>query len=86
MKQKLIALRALAQRQQAKAAVFVMSAMAAGAASAQTATPTLDSILDTFIASIISGIGTTFGKIGPLLALVFGVAFAWRWVKKGASS
>jgi hypothetical protein len=83
MKQKLIALQNLARRAEAKVAVGLMTLLVAGHAAAQGA-PTLDTVLDTFVASIITGVGTTFAKIGPLLALVFGIAFAWRWVKKGS--
>ncbi|KOC20381.1 hypothetical protein GL58_12905 [Comamonas testosteroni] len=84
MKEKLQTLRAITARNHQRITVAVMLA-AAGPAMAQSES-TLDTVLDTFISAIISGIGTTFAKIGPLLALVFGVAFAWRWVRKGASA
>lgn len=69
----------------AKYHASVALALAASAAKAETTT-SLDTVLDTFVASIITGVGTTFAKVGPLLALVFGVAFAWRWIKKGSKS
>jgi hypothetical protein len=77
----------LSNRLNQKAMVAVGLAISSGLASAQVAAaPTLDSVLDTFMTQIISGLGTTFAKVGPLLALVFGVSFAWKWVKKGSSS
>lgn len=65
---------------------YAAVALTLAAASAKADPTTLDTVLDTFVASIITGIGTTFAKVGPLLALVFGVAFAWRWIKKGSKS
>ena len=78
-------LKELSRRNYQRAVVGVGLLFSAGFASAQAA-PTLETVLDTFVASIIAGVGTTFAKVGPLLALVFGVAFAWRWIKKGSKS
>ncbi len=69
-------------------AVIVTTALvAATAASAQTA-PTVDvsSVVGALVTSITTGVQQTFTQIGPLLALVFGVGFAWRWIKKGSKS
>lgn len=84
MKQKLLALRALAERQQAKIAAGSLMVLASAAARADTVD--VGTVLDTLIGGIMTGIGTTFAKVTPLMALVFGVAFAWRWVKKGSKS
>ncbi len=76
--------RSAAENKYARLGVLVSTP---GLSFAQAATPpTLDSVLDTFTGSIMTGVGTTFAKIGPLLALVWGVALAWRWIKKGSSS
>jgi hypothetical protein len=56
----------------------------AGIASAQTVAPDLNSILSGLAANIVNGMGVTIDKIGPVLALAFGLGYAWRWIKKGS--
>jgi hypothetical protein len=76
-----------AKAKQQKIATAIVLATLSSIAAAQTAPagPSLDSVLDTFMTSILLGISTTFGKVGPILALVYGVVFAWRWAKKASS-
>jgi hypothetical protein len=67
--------------------IAATAALAATSAMAQTA-PTVDvsAVVGSLVTAITQGVSQTFTQIGPLLALVFGVAFAWKWIKKGASN
>jgi hypothetical protein len=78
-------LKDLSTRLNQKAMVAAGLAISSGLASAQVAAPTLDAVLDTFMIAILTGVSTTFSKVAPLLAMVFGFAFLWKWVKKGSS-
>lgn len=66
----------------AKSVAPVVLLLAAGAASADTGTVALDTVLDGLMASLAAGVGTIFTKIAPIMVLTFGVAYAWRWVKR----
>ncbi|GAB3258124.1 hypothetical protein [Chitinimonas naiadis] len=83
MKTKLQALISLANRQHTRIAIPAIAILAGVAAHADTADP-LGAAIDALISGVMTGVGTTFAKIVPLLVLVFGMGFAWRWVKKGA--
>lgn len=75
----------LTRRVKAKYLVVASATLIPFVAHAQTA-PDLGVVLDAFLASIIAGASLTFAKIGPLLALAWGVALAWRWVQKSSRS
>lgn len=58
---------------------LVLATASAGASAADTTA--LDTAIDSLISGITSGITTTIAKIVPMLVLVFGFAFAIRWVR-----
>lgn len=68
----------------ARAVAPVALTLLAGSAFAQQAQtmPTLDSILNDLLLSMAVGIGTIFRSIAPIMVLTFGIAYAWKWVKK----
>lgn len=67
-----------------KASLPVILLLAAGAASAAdpAAPASLDTILDQLTGAVAAGVGTIFQRIAPILVLTFGIAYAWKWVKK----
>lgn len=67
----------------ARAVAPVALTLLAGSAFAQTAPAvTLDTILTDLLTAMAAGIGTIFKSIAPIMVLTFGVAYAWKWVKK----
>lgn len=67
----------------AQAGALVATSLVSASAFAQAPAPTtLDTVIDAMVAQILAGVGTVFGKIVPLLVLVYGMAFAVKWVRK----
>lgn len=67
----------------ARAVAPVALTLLAGSAFAQQAPAVnLETILNDLIASMAQGLGTIFKSIAPIMVLTFGVAYAWKWMKK----
>ena len=76
--------RALAASHKNSIAAIALATAAGIASATPAAVPTLDTVVTNMVTQIMTGVGTTFSAIMPLLTLVFGVAFAYRWVTKAA--
>lgn len=63
---------------------LVLATASAGASAADNTA--LDTAIDALISGLTSGVTTTVSKIVPLLVLVFGFAFAIRWVRNTVGS
>jgi len=86
MKQKLVALRDMAARQQAKLGMGAALMVAAGVARAETTDPSaaITAALGAIVPAIMTAITTTISSVAPVIALAVGIAYAVRMVRKQA--